>query len=279
MFAPFLKEGIGLHTGEHVRTVVEMGMPGTGVVFFASDQAIPACPDSVSTSQELATTLVHSGKRVTTVEHLLAALAAFGETDVRITIEGEEVPILDGSALPWVRALEEAGAEPGPRFVHLEKNIEVRAGESSARMRPIGPESEPSLHVAIDFSTSELGAQEFSFHPLREDFAAEIAPARTFALESDIGAIQGRGFARGGSLDCALVLGKSGPLNPEGQRFDDEPVRHKLLDAVGDLFLLGGLPWAEVTLVKPGHRLLHELAGQAAPHCTPLANTGKRTQL
>jgi len=278
MFAPFLKEGISLHTGEHVRAVVEMGLPGTGVVFFASDQAIPARPDSVSTSQELATTLVHNGKRVTTVEHLLAALAAFGETDVRITIEGEEVPILDGSALPWVRALEEAGAEPGPRFVHLERDFEVRAGESSARMRPIGPEGEPSLHVAIDFSTSELGAQELSFHPLRDDFVAEIAPARTFALESDVDAIQGAGLARGGSLDCALVLGKSGPLNPEGQRFDDEPVRHKLLDALGDLFLLGGLPWAEVTLVKPGHRLLHDLARQAAPHCTPHTNTKKRTQ-
>ncbi|MCP4675322.1 MAG: UDP-3-O-[3-hydroxymyristoyl] N-acetylglucosamine deacetylase [Deltaproteobacteria bacterium] len=278
MFAPFLKEGVGLHTGEYARAVVEMGMPGTGVVFFTSDQAIPAGPDFVSPSQELATTLVRSGKRVATVEHLLAALAAFGETDVRISLEGEEVPILDGSSLPWVRALEEAGAEPGPRFVYLEEEFEVKADESSARMRPIGPEGEPSFQVAIDFSTLELGAQELSFHPLRDDFAAEIAPARTFALESEVDAIQGAGLALGGSLDCALVLGKRGPLNPEGQRFDDEPVRHKMLDALGDLFLLGGLPWAEVTLFKPGHRLLHELVRQAAPHCTPLTNTEKRAQ-
>ncbi|MCP4600623.1 MAG: UDP-3-O-[3-hydroxymyristoyl] N-acetylglucosamine deacetylase [Proteobacteria bacterium] len=263
MFEPFIKEGIGLHTGCQSRVLVEMGPSDSGVVFVSNGREIPARPGFVSSSQERATALVLEESRVATVEHLLAALAAFGETDVRVIVDGEEIPILDGSALPWAMALKDAGAQVGPCFVGIIDEVEVRMGDSAARITPLEPDGNPSVHVVVDFERPELERREITHCPLDDDFTNEVAPARTFAFASEIEQIRSAGLARGGSLESALVIGADGPINPEGQRFDDEPVRHKLLDALGDLFLLGGLPWAEVSLVRPGHRLLHELTRRA----------------
>ncbi len=267
MFAPFIKEGIGLHTGKASRIVVEMGLPDSGVVFLSDDEIIPAHPKYVSPSHERATALVGDHQTVSTVEHLLAALLAFGETDVRISVEGPEIPILDGSALPFALALEEMGADPNPHFVYISKPVVASHQNARAQITPIGPEREPFVHVVIDFERPELKPEEFTYYPLRDSFLSCVAPARTFAFEADVESILQAGLGHGGSLDCALILGQNGPVNPEGMRFENEPVRHKLLDALGDLFLLGGLPFAEIHLEKPGHRLLHELTRRAMPSC------------
>jgi UDP-3-O-[3-hydroxymyristoyl] N-acetylglucosamine deacetylase len=261
MFAPFALEGIGLHTGLRCRAHIEAGEPGSGVVLLAGDERIKATIDNVCKSSARNTRI----GRIQTVEHLFAALAMFGEVDVRIVVDGPEIPILDGSSAPWANALSKMGGRIGPRFFDMERDVSVELDGSLASIRSIGPNLEPCIRVRIDFERDELGAQEIAFFPLNGDFVEKVAPARTFAFESDVDCILGSGLARGGNLDNALVIGRNGPLNLEGLRFADEPVRHKLLDAIGDLFLLGGLPFADVSLVKPGHRVLHELARKAAP--------------
>jgi UDP-3-O-[3-hydroxymyristoyl] N-acetylglucosamine deacetylase len=267
MFAPFIKEGFGLHTGEASRIVVEMGLPDSGVVFLSDEEIIPAQPKYLSRAHKRATALVGEHQAVSTVEHLLAALCAFGEKDVRISVEGPEIPILDGSALPFALALEEMGADPNPRFVRISEPVIATYQDSKAQITPVGPEGEPFIHVAIDFERPELKPEEFTYYPLRDSFLSCVAPARTFAFEADVEDILQAGLGKGGSLDCALIIGQNGPLNPEGMRFENEPARHKLLDALGDLFLLGGLPFAEIHLEKPGHQLLHELTRRAMPRC------------
>jgi UDP-3-O-[3-hydroxymyristoyl] N-acetylglucosamine deacetylase len=278
MFAPFVKTGMGVHSGRESTILVEAGLLESGVCFLVGDKVIPARPGFIDGAQARATALKRDNARVCTVEHLLAALTAFGETDVRIAVEGEEVPILDGSALPFAEALMEMGAELGPRFVELAEEVVVEQGDSRACLTPVGPSGEPFIKVDVDFGRSELAAAEVIYYPRRDDFFKQLAPARTFAFESDLNEIFGAGLARGGSLDCALVLGEHGPVNPEGMRFEDEPARHKLLDAIGDLSLLGGLPRAEVRLVRPGHRLLHALVRKATPFCSRTENgkTGKQ---
>jgi len=265
MFAPFSEAGIGLHTGRRVEALVEMGLPGTGIVFFANGLEIPARPESIAPNPQRATTLECEGTRITTVEHLLAALAAFGETDVRVHVDGDELPILDGSAILWAEALSGSGAKPGPSFVRVTSPVRVDEGASSAHLEPLDPASTPRIHVVIDFDRNELPRQEYSFAPGKDDFRFGPAFARTFAFADEVPSLREQELAGGGSLDNALVIGSAGPLNPEGMRAPDEPARHKLLDAMGDLMLLGGLPWAEVTLVRPGHRLLHELVRRTAP--------------
>ncbi len=265
MFSRFVKEGIGLHTGCHASVGVEMGKKGTGVIFVVQGKEIKAEPGLVCASLERATTLAKGETHIRTVEHLLGALLAFGEADVLIEVEGKEIPILDGSAAPWARALHDAGATPGPRFFTIKKPVEATIGDSWARLKPLDPNTQPSIHLAVDFPGPPPLSQTFTYYPLKDDFVKQIAPARTFAFESEIDNIRGAGLARGGSLECALVLGSKGPLNKEGQRFYDEPVRHKLLDALGDVSLLGGLPWAEIDLFKPGHPLLHKLTQSAYP--------------
>jgi UDP-3-O-[3-hydroxymyristoyl] N-acetylglucosamine deacetylase len=269
MFAPFIKEGTGLHTGRASRVVVEMGLPDSGVVFLSDEEVIPASPEFVSASHQRATALEGKHHTVSTVEHLLAALLAFGETDVRVSVEGPEIPILDGSALPFAQALKEMGADPHPCFVAISEQVVTSYENSTAQILPIGPEGEPFIHLIVDFERPELKPQEFTYYPLRDSFLSCVAPARTFAFEADVKKILQAGLGKGGSLDCALIIGHNGPLNPEGMRFENEPARHKLLDAMGDLFLLGGLPFAEIHLEKPGHQLLHELTRQAKPHCSP----------
>jgi UDP-3-O-[3-hydroxymyristoyl] N-acetylglucosamine deacetylase len=267
MFAPFMKSGLGLHTGVPTRIVVEMGFVGTGVSFFlegSEGDAIPGGREYVDTSAQRCTALAKGQSRISTVEHLLAALGACGETDVRITVDGPEIPILDGSALPFMEALEEMGSREEPKFIEIPDEVVVRNGESVARMTPLKLGEDPVISVEIDFPRSEFGTGKFSFYPGKDSFRECIAPARTFAVESEVQGILDRGLAKGGSLDCALIIGQDGPVNPGGMRFAEEPARHKILDAMGDLLLLGGLPLARVTLLRPGHLLLHQLTGEVA---------------
>ncbi len=270
MFFPFERDGIGLHSGEWTRARIFPARSGSGIGFITEGIEIAASPISLAASPALATTLAGKGRSVTTVEHLLAALAATGESDVRVEVDGPEIPILDGSASPWYDALIAHGATPGFRFFEVASALEVRSKDCVARVTPIPDGGSPSIEVTLDFALLKGSCRTRTFRPKLDDFN-DISRARTFVLEKDVETIRKNGLAKGGSLDNALVLGDRGPLNPDGMRFSDEPVRHKLVDVVGDLMILGALPFASVQLIKPGHHLLHELVHQLAPHAKPVS--------
>jgi len=263
-FEPFSREGVGVHTGERGSVRVSSGPARSGVVFATARGELLLRPAAIAADSRRATDLVGGAARVGTVEHLLAALAWFGVSGARIEVDGPELPILDGGAARWVEALAGAGAVPGPAFVRIRGPVRASIGESAGEIAPLAPGEAPVYSVALDFGGAPIGDPAAAFRPLEDDFASAIAPARSFALLEEVEALRGQGLARGGSLDNALVIGGDGPVNPEGMRFPNEPARHKLLDAVGDLSILGGLPWARVTLVRPSHALNHALVANAA---------------
>jgi UDP-3-O-[3-hydroxymyristoyl] N-acetylglucosamine deacetylase len=260
----FSRDGIGVHTGERGSVRVCPGAERSGIVFATARGEVALRPESIAEDSRRATDLARGSARVRTVEHLSAALAWFGTKDVRIEIDGPEIPILDGSAAPWVEALAAAGAVSCPAFVRFRETVRASIDASLGEIVPLAPGESPAYTVELDFGTAPIGPTRATFRPLEEDFAAAIAPARTFALVEEVEALRAQNLARGGSLDNALVIGGDGPLSPGGMRFPDEPARHKLLDAIGDLAILGGLPWARVTLVRPSHALNHALVARAA---------------
>jgi len=264
MFEPFSRRGVGVHTGVPCEVCVAPAEPGTGLVFETAAGSIPASPEAIDPDSRRATDLLRDGARVRTVEHLLAALAWFGEGDATIAVDGPEIPVLDGSAGPWAASLLAAGATPGPRYVAVDEPIAVELEGSVARLVPIDPGDAPVFRVELRFDDAPIGPPVAELDLARDDFVAAIAPARTFVLERDVEQIRAAGLGRGGCLDNALIIGEKGPLNPCGARFADEPARHKLLDAIGDLSLLGGLPRARLEAVRPGHRVMHELVRHAA---------------
>jgi UDP-3-O-[3-hydroxymyristoyl] N-acetylglucosamine deacetylase len=207
----------------------------------------------------LATTLVKDGVRLQTVEHLLSALVGLQVDHAIIEVDALELPILDGSAAPWVAAIQEAGLRSMParsRRMRILKPVEVRSGDKWMRVSP-----HPALRVAytIDFDHPSIGRQgrELTLTPAR--YAREVGAARTFCMERDIEMMRSRGLALGGSLDNAVVFSAEGPLN-ESLRFEDEAVRHKILDLVGDLALLGAPLDGFVEAHRAGHALHVELA-------------------
>jgi UDP-3-O-[3-hydroxymyristoyl] N-acetylglucosamine deacetylase len=202
------------------------------------------------------------------VEHLLAALAGMGVDNARIEIDGAEVPLLDGSAREWVEAIAQSGlvAQSDPRPVHMLKEpIWVHQGDAFVAAMPA-----PALRFTygIDFDLPAIGNQWYSWTPAQESFAEAIAPARTFGLAHQIEQLQQNGLIKGGSLENALVCGTEGWLNPP-LRFSNEPVRHKLLDLVGDLSLLGIFPLVHVLAYKASHSLHTQLARLVAPNLLP----------
>jgi UDP-3-O-[3-hydroxymyristoyl] N-acetylglucosamine deacetylase len=266
MFQPFSIEGSGLHSGRRCRATLAPAAAGTGLVFVVGGEQVAPGPQTIDPGSTRGTTLHgQEGARVQTVEHLLAALAAYGATDLTIGVDGGEVPILDGSAQPWARALIRAGFSGRPRFVDLGEAVTVEADGSSAALIPLAAGEHPEFSATIEYVDPVIGLQSHAFSPEEDNFVNELAGARTFALAREVDELKRSGLALGGSLDNALVFGPDGPLNPGGLRFANEPVRHKLLDALGDLYLLGALPWARLNLVRPGHALLHELVRRAAP--------------
>lgn len=262
----FERSGIGLHSGIKTNVRVLPGLPGVGRYFVRVDlpgtPVIPAHVDAVnettlSTQLQGATAMAS----VRTVEHLLAALAGSGVEDARIEIDGLEVPLLDGSAKNWVEAISEAGvvAVPETASVFLQEPVSVSDGDAFVTALPA-----PTLRFTygIDFDLPAIGNQWHSWTPA-EDFGEAIAPARTFALVHQIEQLQNRGLIKGGSLENALVCGEQGWLNGP-LRFPNEPVRHKLLDLVGDLSLLGNFPVAHFLSYKASHNLHIQLAKKLA---------------
>jgi UDP-3-O-[3-hydroxymyristoyl] N-acetylglucosamine deacetylase len=265
-------EGVGIHSGEEVRLGLHPAAPDTGIVFRRSDLPagvgmIRARFDRVVDTRLCTLLRNDDGAHVATVEHLLAALAASGIDNLLVELDGPEVPILDGSAAPWMALIEAAGRrvqEAPRRVIRVLRPVQVHAGEAWVTLLPA---ADTRYSVAIDFPHPAIGRQQIEFRLTRAGFRRHVAAARTFGFVSDIARLQAQGLARGGSLENAIVVGESGVLNVSGLRFADEFVRHKLLDLIGDLYLAGAPILGQVVAHRPGHALnnalLHALFAQA----------------
>jgi UDP-3-O-[3-hydroxymyristoyl] N-acetylglucosamine deacetylase len=250
--------GIGIHSGKPAHLVIYPAPANSGVNFVRTDlpgaPVIPARSSRVADSN-LATTLGNSEAYVSTVEHLLAALAGLNIDNARIEVSGPELPILDGSAAPFTVLLQKAGVKAlrWPRaFFQMQKPLEVSDGD---KYIGIEPAKECKFTYLIDFPHPAIGRQQLTFQPRAKAFCREIAPARTFGFLQDVQRLQANGQALGGSLENAIVLDPHGVLNPEGLRFADEFVRHKILDLMGDLALLGWPIIGHIRVSKGSHAL------------------------
>ncbi len=262
--------GIGLHSGATTNVRLMPATSSDGRYFVRVDlpnlPIIPAKLEAVK-STTLSTELASGDARVRTVEHLLAALASMGVDHVRIEIDGPEVPLLDGSAKNWHEAIAKVGLttlDPSPLpSLTLTHPLWIHQDDSFVAAIPAHT---TRFTYGIDFEYSEIGNQWYSWSLDSSTFAAAIAPARTFALADQIEQLQQAGLIKGGSLDNALVCSHTGWLNPP-LRFTNEPVRHKLLDLVGDLSLLGIFPQAHFLAYKAGHKLHIQLAHRITQSC------------
>lgn len=230
---------------------VRPAMPGTGYVFVSNDQRIPATADYASESP-LATVLAHEGKSISTIEHILSALVAMGVSDAEIELGGEEIPILDGSAKIYAEAITATGLTishvPRPVFAPSEP-YELRNGDKAVILLPA---DEFRVRFVGDYD-APIGTHYFDAVITPDRYRTEIAPARTFGFLRDVEAMRAQGLARGGSLDNALVYDEEGPMQP--LQWPNEVARHKVLDLIGDLALLGAYPQCEVIAIKSGHAL------------------------
>lgn len=234
--------GIALHTGVETSVRILPGDPDTGYRFRRTD--IPGAPEMAATVKNISDTLLSTsvglnGASVKTVEHLLSALAGSGVDNAVIEVDGDEIPILDGSAAPFVRGIERIGLvdqDVSKRMIRVLREIE--AGDQNAHAS-LSPAESFSVEFTIDFTNPTVGRQSMEFHYSPEAYRKEIAFARTFGFMKDVEKLRENGLALGGSFDNAVVVGDDRVLNPDGLRAPDEFVRHKILDTIGDLSLLG----------------------------------------
>jgi UDP-3-O-[3-hydroxymyristoyl] N-acetylglucosamine deacetylase len=263
---PVRLTGIGLHSGEPARATILPALRGQGIRFRRPDRGaatVAARWDAVIVS-ELCTRLCADGVEVSTVEHLMAALAGLGITDALVDLDGPEPPILDGSSAPFVEALRGAGLRPlggRARAIEVLRPVEVRDGEAVARLEPAGRFACGclTLDFAIDFPDAAIGRQHRRLTLRPGAFERELAAARTFCRRTDVEAMRSRGLALGGSLSNAVVVDGGRVLSPGGLRWSDEMVRHKMLDAVGDLALAGAPIHGRYVGLRSGHRLTNRL--------------------
>lgn len=256
------RAGLGVHSGVPAHVRLSPAPVGSGITFHTPAGSVPALLSCVVASEQR-TALARDGARVETVEHVLAACCGLALDDVAITLDGPEAPILDGSAHGWVEALREAGIveTPGQRTRYVVQSaVEVRDGERFARLEPA-----EGLHLdlQITFDDPAIGSQRFQGAISPDYFAREIAPARTFGDARDLARLQAVGLGLGASLANTLAFADGRFLNAEGLRFADEPVRHKALDVLGDLALLGRPLQGRLSAERPGHGLTHALLRKA----------------
>ncbi|HUP45366.1 MAG TPA: UDP-3-O-acyl-N-acetylglucosamine deacetylase, partial [Thermoanaerobaculia bacterium] len=248
--------GIGLHSGIYTRLELHPAPAGNGITFVRADLdglRIEALQAS-TTALDYATTVGKDDVAVGTVEHLLAAVMACGITDLDIHIDGPEVPIIDGSALPFMHLIDAAGVrglDAGVTPLRIVEPLEIVEGEKSIR---IVPSSRLVLKYRIDFPHPSIGRQSFHFDFEHDNFLRRIAPARTFGFMRDVEKLRAAGLARGGSVENCIVLDDSGVVNGP-LRFRDEFVRHKILDLLGDLALIGRPVLGEITASRAGHAM------------------------
>lgn len=251
-------EGVGLHSGKTVRVTLAPGPADSGIVFRVGEHGdpIPAAPESVVDSH-YATTLGKNGARIQTIEHLMAAVAGLGIDNLDVRVDGTELPAADGSAKPFVQLMQTAGRTPqGARQRPIRIPHPIGAG-AGGRWIQIVPADTFRISYTLDNEHPAIGTQVLSWTPTEESFVAEYAPARTYGFLKDLGFLRKSGRALGGSLDNTIVIGKSGTLN--GLRYRDEFVRHKVLDLLGDLALLGRRIAGHVIARNAGHALNFEL--------------------
>lgn len=273
IIAPAICAGVGVHTGRRVRLVVRPAAAGQGIVFVRTDitdrdNRIPVSGDAVIDAR--LNTMIANGDdvRLSTIEHLMAALAALGIVNATIEVDGPELPILDGSALQFVQLLDRAGfrrQEQPRRFIEILKPIRVEEGDKHATLLPC---DRFEMRFEIDFDTAIIGNQVVDFVVNEDNFRNEIMAARTFGFAHEVEALRQAGLARGGSLENAVVIDGEEILNPGGLRMEREFVRHKALDAIGDLYVLGAPLLARYEGYKAGHQLNNKLvrALLAQPH-------------
>lgn len=260
---PAMCAGIGVHSGAHVRMALTPAPVDTGIVFVRSDvravdNVIRAHADSISETRNCTTIRNAAGVELATVEHLLSACAGLGVDNLIVEVDGPEVPILDGSSAPFVQVLLNAGlkAQHTPRrVIRILEPIEVRMGAKSAALTPSEGFEGLDLDVTIRFADPAIGVQRRRVHLTAETFLSEIADARTFGFLADVEVMRAAGLGRGASLDNAVVVDGGRVVNPEGLRFEDEFVRHKMLDAVGDLAMAGAPIYGRFVADQPGHAL------------------------
>jgi UDP-3-O-[3-hydroxymyristoyl] N-acetylglucosamine deacetylase len=255
---------VGLHTGEKVTLTLRPAAPNTGVVFHRSDMdppvSIPATAENVGDTR-LSTTLVKGDARVSTVEHLLSAVAGLGIDNLHVDVSAPEVPIMDGSAGPFVFLLQSAGLmeQNAPKqFIRVKRSVEVHDGDKWVRFDPY---EGFKVGFCIDFEHPMFtsGSQRAELDFSSTSFVREVSRARTFGFMRDIEALRANQLALGGSLDNAIVLDDFKILNEDGLRYENELVKHKILDVVGDLYLLGHSLIGAFTGHKSGHSLNNQL--------------------
>jgi len=256
--------GVGLHTGEKVTLTLRPAAPNTGVVFHRSDLdppvSITAAAENVGDTR-LSTSLVRNGVRVSTVEHLLSAVAGLGIDNLHVDVSAPEVPIMDGSAGPFVFLLQSAGLEEQnalKKFIRIKRSVEIHDEDKWVRFDPY---EGFKVGFCIDFEHPMFtsGSQRAELDFSSTSFVREVSRARTFGFMRDIEALRANQLALGGSLDNAIVLDDFKILNEDGLRYENELVKHKILDVVGDLYLLGHSLIGAFTGHKSGHALNNQL--------------------
>jgi UDP-3-O-[3-hydroxymyristoyl] N-acetylglucosamine deacetylase len=257
-------EGIGLHSGKIVKMTIKPAPAGSGIVFSRTDldgaevQAIAAN----TAATRYATTLRQNRVSVMTVEHLLAAFAGLNIDNAYVEIDAEELPIMDGSARPFVRLIADAGRQsqevPQP-MLKVISPVFVREGDKQVA---VWPAETAGISYFIDFNHPMLKEQSFQYQQSEEAFLCEVSDARTFGFVNDVKSLQANGLAKGASLDNAVALGEDSILNEDGLRYKDEFVRHKILDLLGDMFLVGMPIIGHIVAHKSGHGMNSQMAAK-----------------
>jgi UDP-3-O-[3-hydroxymyristoyl] N-acetylglucosamine deacetylase len=268
-----IRAGVGVHTGERVRMAIRPAPAGAGVVFVRTDlqgvdNRVPVSAEAVIATR-LGTVIANAaGVTVSTIEHLMAALCALGVDNATIELDGPEVPIMDGSAQHFVELIDQVGLrrqEAPRRVIEITSAIEVTEGGKRAALVP---SARFEVDFEIEFSSAAIGRQRVIAVADAAGFRRELAWARTFGFTHEVEALRAAGLARGGSLENAVVIEGDRVLNPEGLRSGDEFVRHKALDAIGDLYVLGAPILGRFESRCGGHGLNNQLARAltAQPH-------------
>ncbi len=256
--------GVGLHTGEKVYLTLRPAPVDTGIVFCRTDLPTPvmvrARPENVGDTR-LSTTLENHGVRISTVEHLMSAFAGLGIDNAFVELTAPEVPIMDGSAGPFVFLIQSAGIQEQAspkRFLRIKKAVQIEDGDKWARFEPWDG-FKISFTIDFDHPTFQNSTQLASIDFSTTSFVKEVSRARTFGFMRDLEALRKVGLARGGGLDNAIVMDSFRILNEDGLRYEDEFVKHKVLDAIGDLYLLGHPLIGAFSAYKSGHTLNNRL--------------------
>ncbi len=273
LVAPAICAGVGVHTGQRVRLSIRPASTGTGIVFVRSDvtdrdNRIPVAGDAVVDARLNTMIENAAGVQLSTIEHLMAAFCALGVSNAVVEVDGPELPILDGSALPFVQLLDRAGfrrQEAPVRYIQILEPIHVTDGDKHAALLPC---DRYEMRFEIDFDNPVVGNQVIDFVVDEQTFRDEIMAARTFGFAHEVEALRKAGLARGGSLENAVVIDGDDILNPGGLRMEREFVRHKALDAIGDLYVLGAPLLGRYEGYKAGHAVNNRLVRALldAPH-------------